>query len=148
VVQELVTRQVGCAVRHWIIAECLAKANEPPPIEKLSLKHTPKSDYKSQIELDLEQSDNKLRTVQLALEILTGACATLPDLVSSISTDENDEEDLEGTGVLIPIQRVNDFLDEDVEMDDDMRESMPRDETKRSSTALLPELVRPLLTLV
>lgn len=131
----------------------LAKANEPPPIEKLSLKNTPKPDHKSQIELDLEESENKLRTVQLALEILTGACATLPDPVSSVSTDENDEEDLEGTDVLIRIRRVTNFLDEDVEMGDDMREGMPldeditREETKRS-TALLPELVRPLLSLV
>ncbi|KAG8219606.1 ARM repeat-containing protein [Butyriboletus roseoflavus] len=123
-VQELVTRQ----------------ANEPPSIENLSPKNTPKSDHKSQTELDLEQLENRLRTIQLALEILTGVCATLPDPVSGISTNENDEVNLE---------------DEDVEMDNDMTEGMPSDETvhpyeptKRSSTALLPDLVRPLLTLV
>ncbi|KAF8560138.1 ARM repeat-containing protein [Imleria badia] len=123
-VQELVTQQ----------------ANEPPSIERLSLKNTPKSDHKSQTELDLERLENRLRTVQLALEVLTGSCATLPDPVSGISENEN-EEDLQGT-------------DEDVEMGDDMTEGVPldenihaREETKRSSAALLPELVRPLLAL-
>ncbi|KAH0838109.1 ARM repeat-containing protein [Lanmaoa asiatica] len=139
-VQALITRQVSYVVKHRIIPECSPKANEPPSIEKLSLKDTPKSDHKSQTELDLERLENKLRTIQLALEILTGACATLPDPVSGISTDEDDEEDLE---------------DEDVEMGDDMTEGIPLDEnthpredTNRPSMALLPELVRPLLTLV
>ncbi|KAF8140491.1 ARM repeat-containing protein [Boletus edulis] len=123
-VQELVTRQ----------------ASEPPAIEKLSLKNTPKSDHKAQTELELEQLENELRTIQLALEVLTGACATLPDPASGITTDENE-----------------DVQDEDVEMevDNDMTEGISLDEnlhphkgTKRSSTALLPQLVRPLLTLV
>lgn len=83
------------------------KANEPPSIEKLSLKNTPKSDHKSQTELDLEQLENRLRTIQLALEILTGVCATLPDPVAGISTDENDEEDLEGMNISTPIRQPN-----------------------------------------
>ncbi|KAH9854273.1 ARM repeat-containing protein [Lenzites betulinus] len=50
-----------------------------PQLENLSLKHTPKSDHKSPSELELERLETQLRTVQLALEILTGMCATLPD---------------------------------------------------------------------
>ncbi|KAF9245889.1 ARM repeat-containing protein [Melanogaster broomeanus] len=126
-VQELVTRQ----------------ANEPLAMENLSLKNTPKSDHRSPTELDLERLENRLRTVQLALEILTGACATLPDPVSNVPNDDNDDKELEG------------ILPEDAEMDDDMDEDMPLDEnipsredTKTSSLALLPTLVQPLLTLV
>lgn len=48
-------------------------------MENLSLKDIPKSDHKSQVETDLERLEARMRTVQLALEILTGACATLPD---------------------------------------------------------------------
>lgn len=70
---------------------------EPPQIENLSLKGTPKSDHKSDIEVELERLENKLRTVQLALEILTGACATLPDPISESQEGEPDaEEDDEG----------------------------------------------------
>lgn len=53
--------------------------NSEPKIERSSLKNTPKSDHKSQSEIELERLEGKLRTVQLALEILTGVCATLPD---------------------------------------------------------------------
>jgi len=119
------------------------QANEPPPIDKLSLKNTPKSDHKSQTEINLERLENKLRTIQLALEILTGVCATLPDPIPTASMDENDEIDTE------------ELEDEDVEMDDDAVEDTPLDEsmhprgdTKRPSTALLPELVRPLSSLI
>lgn len=107
-VHELVTRQVSCVVKCQISPESLSKANDPPPIEKLSLKNTPKSDHKSPTELDLERLENKLRTAQLALEILTGACATLPDPVLGFSTDENDE-DLEGTSIRVLVRQLNDL---------------------------------------
>ncbi|KIJ21986.1 hypothetical protein PAXINDRAFT_124380 [Paxillus involutus ATCC 200175] len=123
-VQELVTRL----------------ADDPPQIEKLSLKNTPKSDHRSPAELELERLENRLRTVQLALEILTGTCATLPDPVSGIPNDDNPDKEPEG---------------EDAEMADDMDEDMSLEEnipsyenTKPSPVVLLPALVRPLLTLV
>ena len=78
----------------------------PKSIENLSLQNTPKSDHKSQTELELERLENKLRTVQLSLEILTGACAALPDPVS-VSTDENDEGDLDGTDIPVLVRRLN-----------------------------------------
>ncbi|KAF9225574.1 ARM repeat-containing protein [Gyrodon lividus] len=124
-VQELVTRQ----------------ANEPPAIEKLCLKNTPKSDHRSPTELDFERLENRLRTVQLALEILTGACASLPDPVSGVPNDDSGDKELEAG--------------DDAEMDEEMDEEMSLDEniasyshTKSSFVTLLPVLVQPLLTLV
>ncbi|KAH9897678.1 armadillo-type protein [Cubamyces lactineus] len=71
-----------------------------PQLESLSLKHTPKSDHKTLSELELERLETRLRTVQLALEILTGMCATLPDpeIFSGAlgGEDDNEEEDDEG----------------------------------------------------
>jgi hypothetical protein len=46
-----------------------------------------RSDHKTTIEVELEGLENKLRTVQLALEILTGACATLPEPVAGETDD-------------------------------------------------------------
>jgi len=71
----------------------LPQASEPPEIEKLSLKHLPKSDHKSPTELELGHLETRLRTVQLALEILTSACATLPDPVIQTAGTENDNEE-------------------------------------------------------
>lgn len=52
--------------------------------------NTPGTDHKSNVEKELEHLENTLRTVQLALEILTGACATLPDPLQDLSKDEID----------------------------------------------------------
>lgn len=41
--------------------------------------------------MELELLEAKLRTVQLALEILTGVCATLPD--PDLTPDQADDED-------------------------------------------------------
>lgn len=68
-----------------------------PQIEKMSLKNTPKSDHKSSSEVELEQLEANLRTVQLALEILTGVCATLPDPSAGIEGEteiEDEDEDM------------------------------------------------------
>lgn len=72
-----------------------------PQIETLSLNHTPKSEDKSPLELDLERFENQLRTIQLGLEILTSVCATLPDSEIPLENDvgnenEPDEEELDG----------------------------------------------------
>ncbi|KAF8506519.1 ARM repeat-containing protein [Russula emetica] len=56
----------------------------------LALQHGPKSDHKSETEVKLERIESKLRAVQLALEILTGVCATLPD--PNLEPGEDDEE--------------------------------------------------------
>lgn len=48
-------------------------------MEKLTLKRFPKGRDKRFAEMELERLERKLRTVQLAVEILTGVSATLPD---------------------------------------------------------------------
>ena len=59
------------------------------------MKNTPQSDHKSQTELELATLEGKLRTVQLALEVLTGACATLPDPELGGPDEEEEENDVE-----------------------------------------------------
>lgn len=106
-----------------------------PQIESLSLKHTPKSDHRSPTEIELEWFENRLRTVQLGLEILTSVCATLPD----------SEIPPEGTG--------DEEAEEDEEMDgeDAVDAQMATDETPTTSQSNLSRfafLVPPLLSLV
>ncbi|KAI6120694.1 ARM repeat-containing protein [Pisolithus croceorrhizus] len=116
------------------------QANEPPEIEKLSLKHVPKSDHKSPTELEFEKVENRLRTVQLALEILTGAYATLPDPVTGAEPDEEDGEEIEdGDGNMT-----------DATMDDamDLDHSSPPVTGNLHASLSLPSLVRPLLALI
>ena len=72
-----------------------------PQIESLSIKHTPKPDDRPPLDLDLERIENRLRTIQLGLEILTSVCATLPDpeiLPEGDPGDEagKDEEEMDG----------------------------------------------------
>lgn len=76
----------------------MQQQNSEPRIENLSLNHTPKSDHKSPAEIELESLEEKLRTVQLALEILTGTCATLPDPEPDAAANEDDAEDQDDEG--------------------------------------------------
>ncbi|KAJ7604904.1 armadillo-type protein [Mycena rosella] len=109
------------------------QASSAPDIEQLSLKNTPKSDHKSPAEIELERLEARLRTVQLALEILTGACATLPD---PDPDDEDGDEDI-----------ANENDDDAPEMDTDME--MAVDDVAGDTPAqALPPLVAPLLALV
>ena len=59
-----------------------------PEMEKLSLKNAPKNDHKSPAEIELERLERRLRTVQLAIEILTGVSATLPDAEPEVEEEE------------------------------------------------------------
>ena len=67
--------------------------NSDATIKKPSQKDAPKSDHKTEYEADLERLESTLRTVQLALEILTGVCATLPDPGPEAAEEEGAEED-------------------------------------------------------
>jgi hypothetical protein len=49
-----------------------------------------KSDHRSESEVQLERIEAKLRTIQLALELLTAICAQLPE--SAPLTEEEEEE--------------------------------------------------------
>ncbi|KAH7923890.1 ARM repeat-containing protein [Leucogyrophana mollusca] len=114
--------------------------SEPPQLEKLSLKNTPKTDHKTTTEVELERLESRLRTVQLALEILTGACAMLPDPVSEPAGEEEDV--------------IDEAEYEDVEIGDSPEDAMaldsstPNGNTDTRPTSLLPALVQPLLALI
>jgi hypothetical protein len=52
-------------------------------------------------EVELERLENKLRAIQLALEILTGVCATLPDPEADSGPEmpaEGGDDENEGNG--------------------------------------------------
>lgn len=66
-----------------------------PEMEKLSLKGAPKNDHKSPAEIQLEKLERRLRTVELAIEILTGVSATLPD--PEPEDDQGAEDAQDGT---------------------------------------------------
>ncbi|KAI0368910.1 ARM repeat-containing protein [Pilatotrama ljubarskyi] len=110
-----------------------------PQLESLSLKHTPKSDHKTPSELELERLETRLRTVQLALEILTGMCATLPDpeifsgAPGADSQDGNEDEDDEG---------MEDAGDIDMAVEDASGQEAPQ------PPAFFTTLVAPLLKFV
>jgi hypothetical protein len=65
--------------------------------EKLSLKGTPKSDHRTPEEIELDRLELQLRTIQLALEILTSVCATLPDYEPGSEEMEEPKDDEDGT---------------------------------------------------
>lgn len=69
------------------------QASEPQK-EKQSVKHAPQSDHKNPTEIELERIETTLRTVHLALEILTGVCATLPE-PEVVEGEEEEEEEQE-----------------------------------------------------
>jgi hypothetical protein len=67
----------------------------PPEANQWDPKQQPRSDHKSETQLGLERIEAKLRAVQLALEILTGICATLPDpadLEPGVDDDEVEDD--------------------------------------------------------
>ncbi|KAJ7475243.1 armadillo-type protein [Mycena galericulata] len=120
------------------VLELIAQQSAAPDIEKLSLKNTPKSDHKSTAEIELERLEARLRTVQLALEILTGACATLPDPDPDMppgqaDDDEDGDEDIEGAEDETP--------DVDMAIDDATPDA-------NAPAQALPALVGPLLALI
>ncbi|KAF7972187.1 hypothetical protein HWV62_18774 [Athelia sp. TMB] len=105
-----------------------------PRLENLSLKDGPKSDHKSPNEVELERLERKLRSVQLALEIMTGVCATLPDPEPDVAEDAVDEK----------------YGDEDV-LEDDADAEMTIEDTAPATpvpTTFLPTLVQPLMALI
>jgi hypothetical protein len=105
-------------------------------MEDLSLKHTPTSDHKSPVELELGRFENRLRTIQLGLEISTSVCATLPDSEIPPEDDggEEEEEDVDG---------VDGEEDADVQMATDETSS-----TSQSNISRFAFLVPPLLSLI
>lgn len=64
-----------------------------PRMDKLTINNEPKSDHKSSSEVELERLEKKLRSVQLALEVMTGVCATLPEPEPDMAEEAADEDD-------------------------------------------------------
>ncbi|KAJ7623345.1 armadillo-type protein [Roridomyces roridus] len=115
--------------------QLLGSAPETEKPKDSGLKNTPKSDHKSPAEVGLERLENRLRTVQLALEILTGACATLPDPQPDVLIDDEDDDE-EGD------ENSDDNPDADMATPE---EAVP---DSREQTQSLPSLVTPLLQLI
>ncbi|KAL0951711.1 hypothetical protein HGRIS_008386 [Hohenbuehelia grisea] len=120
------------------VQQVVARQESEIKMEDLSLKHTPKSDHKSDDEKHLERIETTLRTVQLALEILTGMCATLPDPGPDGEDDEveaeaDDDESIDG--------------DAEVPEDGDMAVDTADSSSKPASSSL-HSLIPSLLTLI
>ncbi|KAF8346997.1 armadillo-type protein [Amanita rubescens] len=121
------------------VQELVQREASEPQIEKLSLKNTPKSDHKSKTELELEKLEGRLRTVQLALEVLTGACATLPDPEVGGPDEEGEEGDDNGEEDMI------DDVDEDMAVD---HGAAANPSTELLASSIPTSLVSPLLSLL
>jgi hypothetical protein len=120
------------------VQELIQKQDSEPQLEKLSIKGA-STDHKSQIEVQLDALEAKLRSVQLSLEILTGVCATLPDPGPDepAGPDGENEDEMEEDG-----EAVGDE-DEDAAMDAEEDTTIP--ESKPSPYL---NLVFPLLALI
>ena len=110
-----------------------------------SLKNALKTDHKSPKERALERIEARLRNVQLALEILTGVCATLPDPEPAApGEDDTEEENDEDDGM--------DAEEDDMEDGDIQRSPSPHPNgnasTASATSAFLPSILPPLLELI
>ncbi|KAI0315662.1 ARM repeat-containing protein [Amylostereum chailletii] len=74
------------------VQQLIQTQGEQPQVEKPT-KDAPGSDHKSSETIELERIETRLKGVQLALEILTGVCATLPDEVEVEGGEEAEEEE-------------------------------------------------------
>lgn len=109
-------------------------------------KHPPRPDHKSEEELGLERVETSLRAVQLALEILTGVCATLPDpdLEPSVEAEEIEDE-VFADGDADDNAMNETTTDEPMALDD----ALEHNSTPALNTpSFLPTLLEPLLALI
>ncbi|KAI0686648.1 armadillo-type protein [Cytidiella melzeri] len=114
--------------------ELIAQENALPEMQKLSLINSPKTDHQSHTEVELAQLERKLRTVELALQILTGFCATLPE-PEPVEDGGDEDEEYE--------DEVAD--EEDTKM---LEDDVPPSSADISISASLPAFVTSLLSLI
>jgi len=76
----------------------LAEAEAQKALDNPSTKIAPKSDDRGEAQRELEVLEDGLRAVQLALEVLTGVCATLPDPEPAPEGEVEEEEPVEEDG--------------------------------------------------
>jgi hypothetical protein len=60
------------------------------------LKNGAKSDHRSHAELELERIESELRVLKMAIELITGICAELPEPDDDAEVVSDEEEDEEG----------------------------------------------------
>ncbi|KAG9027760.1 hypothetical protein FRB95_007419 [Tulasnella sp. JGI-2019a] len=116
---------------------------------KPSLQHIPDHDHKTSAELELEDIEGGMRTVELAVEIMTSVCAKLPDPEPGLAIEDKEDEVDE---VMDEDDEADDDADEDdddeIVADDEDRDTTPTPSKDHTATfSLLPSLVRPLLHL-
>lgn len=75
--------------------QSLLSTQEKEVLEKqqVVLKNGAKTDHKTKAEVELERIESELRAVKLALELITGICAELPDPEEGDEDEEIEEED-------------------------------------------------------
>ncbi|KAG8879415.1 hypothetical protein FRB97_001642 [Tulasnella sp. 331] len=117
---------------------------------KLSLQHIPDHDHKTPVILELDDIENRLRTVELALEIMTSVCAKLPDPKPGLADDRGEEDDeIMGNSQAEDADGYDDANEE--ENDDEIILDEDRDTTPTKlnpkTVSLLRSLTRPLLLL-
>lgn len=120
-------------VQDLVTAESLKESTKP--LKGCVNDSLPKPDHKTETELELELIEGQLRTLILALEVLTGVCANLPD-PEPVKEDEEVVEEIE-------------MDDED---DDEVIEEQPQPTSATTSSQtnslnLIATLTRPLLAL-
>jgi hypothetical protein len=121
----------------------MVSQSEMPEVNHLDSKQESRSDHKSETDLGLERIEVKLRAVQLALEILAGICATLPDPDLEPGADEEVEEEV-----------FEEDAADDIAMDETPDEPMTLDDAPDlnshtlNTPSFLPTLLEPLLALI
>ncbi|KAA1467810.1 ARM repeat-containing protein [Dentipellis sp. KUC8613] len=119
---------------------------ENPPVQRSPSKNGPKMDQKTPEEIELERIEARLRSVHLALEILTGVCATLPD-VEEVEAEEDEEDDEDKDD-----DNMDDIDGDDTKMALDDVEPTPNGTAPSQSdltpSSFLPTVLEPLLALI
>ncbi|KAI0032161.1 ARM repeat-containing protein [Vararia minispora EC-137] len=122
----------------------LAQKQQPSTADKPSIKGNPGSDHKTPETIELERIEARLRAVQLALEILTGVCATLPDPDLSAdeeATEEDDEAEDDDEGGM-------DDADDSMAVEDPAPVPNGTTDADKPAPSILPSILVPLLALI
>jgi hypothetical protein len=120
------------------------KQSETSDANQWNAKHRPKTDHKSETKICLERVETKLRAVQLALEILTGVCATLPDSDLEPGADDEEIED----EVFEDTAAADSTIDDTRAMAVEDATLEPNNSHIPTTPSFLPTLLEPLLALI
>ncbi|TFY61535.1 hypothetical protein EVG20_g7018 [Dentipellis fragilis] len=123
---------------------------ENPPVQRSPSKNGPKTDHKTPEEIELERIEARLRSVHLALEILTGVCATLPDAEEVEAEEDEDEGDDEDKDDDTMNDAENDGDDTKMALDDaePTLNGTSTSQSELTPSSFLPTILEPLLALI